>query len=62
MKKRCLLTKINSKGTLIGERERERERERESVCVYWDGGAKSSHYTKILLKIFSSKKGEHNCR
>lgn len=56
MKKRCLLTKINSKGTLIGERERERE------CVYWDGGAKSSHDTKILLKIFSSKKGEHNCR
>ena len=63
MKKRCLLTKTNSKGTLIGEREREREREREGEkereSVYWDGGAKSSHYTKILLKKFSLQRKEN---
>ena len=38
---RCLLTKPNSRGTLIGERE----------CFYWDGGAKSSQYAKILAKF-----------
>ena len=49
---RCLLTKTNSRGTLIGER----------VNVFTEMGALSQVNTLKYLQNFYSKKGEHDWR